>query len=135
MPIRPENRKRYPADWPARSRFVRFYRANGRCEGCGAVHGRPHPVTGATVVLTTAHVYDERPEAAGLLNLAAWCQRCHNRHDAKGRRSRRRQRAEDFASQTPTLELGFSASELTMSPRLRRRLLRRRLAEVLIKEG
>jgi hypothetical protein len=43
-------------------------------------------------VLTTAHVYDDRPEAASLLNLAALCQLCHNRHDAKARRERRRVR-------------------------------------------
>jgi hypothetical protein len=59
-----------------RSYFVRFVRAGGRCEWCGAEHGRAHPVTGSTVVLTTAHVHDDRPEAASLLNLAALCQRC-----------------------------------------------------------
>ena len=92
MPIRHENRARYPADWKLRSYFVRFVRARGRCEWCGAEHGVAHPVTGARVVLTTAHVHDERPEAASLLNLAALCQRCHNRHDAPGRRQRRRER-------------------------------------------
>jgi hypothetical protein len=95
MPIRPENRSRYPTDWPLRSRFVRLVRSRGRCEvwqgGCGAQNGRPHPVTGARVVLTTAHVYDDRPESAGLLNLAAWCQLCHNRHRAARRRARRHQ--------------------------------------------
>ncbi len=81
MPISPENRNRYPADWPLRSRFVRFVRARGRCEWCPAIHGKPHPVTGSTVVLTTAHIHDHRPEAADLLNLAALCQLCHLRHD------------------------------------------------------
>jgi 5-methylcytosine-specific restriction endonuclease McrA len=79
MPIRPENKARYPLDWALRSRFVRFVRARGRCEWCGAKHGEPHPVSGAKVVLTTAHIFDDRPEAAHLLNLAALCQRCHNR--------------------------------------------------------
>jgi hypothetical protein len=92
MPIRPENRHRYPKDWALRSRFVRFVRAQNRCEWCGAENGQPHPVTGSRVVLTTAHVYDDRPEAASLLNLAALCQLCHNRHDAKARRERRRVR-------------------------------------------
>lgn len=94
MPIRPEMRARYPSDWALRSRFVRFVRAGGRCEWCGAVHGQPHPVTGSLVVLTAAHVHDHRPEAASLLNLAALCQRCHNRHDAE---MRRRGRAERLA--------------------------------------
>lgn len=85
MPIRAEMRSRYPRDWALRSRFVRFVRAGGVCEWCGAVHGLPHPVTGSRVVLTCAHVFDKRPEASGLLNLAALCQRCHNRHDAADR--------------------------------------------------
>lgn len=93
MPIRPEMRARYPADWALRSRFVRFVRARGLCEWCGAEHGQPHPVTGSKVVLTTAHVYDDRPEAASLLNLAALCQRCHNRHDAQARRAGMAERA------------------------------------------
>ena len=93
MPIHAENRSRYPSDWKLRSRFIRFVRPRGRCEWCGAEHGQPHPVTGSKVVLTTAHVYDDRPEAASLLNLAALCQRCHNRHDAPARSMRRRERA------------------------------------------
>jgi hypothetical protein len=87
MPIRPENRHRYPKDWKLRSRFVRFVRAKGLCEWCGAAHGQPHPITGSIVVLTTAHVHNDRPEASSLLNLAALCQKCHNAHDAKARRA------------------------------------------------
>lgn len=83
MPISPENKARYPKDWKLRSRFIRLYRARNRCEWCDAENGKPHPQTGSKVVLTTAHVHDHRPEAASLLNLAALCQRCHLRHDAK----------------------------------------------------
>ena len=35
MPIRPENKARYPKDWPAISRRIRFERANNQCEFCG----------------------------------------------------------------------------------------------------
>lgn len=94
VPIRPENKARYPADWKLRSRFVRFVRARNQCEWCGALNGQPHPSTGSKVVLTTAHVFDHRPEAASLLNLAALCQLCHNTHDAKMRRDGRRHRLE-----------------------------------------
>ena len=89
MPIKPENRERYPKDWKARSRFVRFVRARNKCEWCGAENYQPHPVTGSKVVLTCAHVHDHRPEAASLLNLAALCQRCHFRHDAPLRKKNR----------------------------------------------
>ena len=99
MPILAENKTRYPRDWKVRSRFVRFYRAKNRCEWCGAENGKAHPVTGSHVVLTVAHIYDERPEAASLLNLAALCQRCHNRHDAPGRQQRRKARIEMRAGQ------------------------------------
>jgi hypothetical protein len=90
MPIRHEMKHRYPKDWKVRSRFVREVRAQNKCEWCGAEHGKPHPITGSIVVLTTAHVYDHRPEAAGLLNLAALCQRCHLRHDAQHHRETRK---------------------------------------------
>ncbi len=36
MPIRPENRARYPRGWKLRSRFFRFFRARKGCEWCGA---------------------------------------------------------------------------------------------------
>jgi len=47
MPIRPENKDRYPDDWDQISHRIRFERAEGRCEFCRiAYHGQPHPVTG-----------------------------------------------------------------------------------------
>ena len=36
MPIKPENKARYPADWKLRSRFVRFIRARKKLEGMAA---------------------------------------------------------------------------------------------------
>jgi hypothetical protein len=92
MPIRAENKDRYPKDWKLRSKFIRFYRAKNKCEWCGAENYKPHPITGSKVILTTAHVYDHRPEACSLLNLAGLCQRCHNRHDAAERQKQRRKR-------------------------------------------
>ena len=101
MPIRPENRGRYPANWAAISRAIRE-RAGNRCEQiteagqrCDAVNGEPHPLTGSRVVLTTAHL-DHQPENCAPENLRAMCQRCHNRYDAPMRRRGRaeRQRAE-----------------------------------------
>lgn len=92
MPIRPENRARYPKDWPAISRRIRFDRAQGRCEftidgaRCSAEHGKPHPITGSVVVLTVAHL-DHTPENCADDNLLAGCQRCHNRYDMAKRRA------------------------------------------------
>ena len=63
-------------------------------------NGEPHPVTGSKVILTTAHVFDDRPEAANFLNLAALCQKCHNAHDATARQQRRRARLEAESGQT-----------------------------------
>ena len=53
-----------------------------------------HPITGSRVVLTAAHVHDDRPEASSLLNLAALCQKCHNGHDAKARAAGIKERRE-----------------------------------------
>ncbi|WP_396902762.1 hypothetical protein [Mycolicibacterium sp.] len=41
MPIRPENRDRYPADWPAISNRIRFERAYWMCE-CRGQCGHDH---------------------------------------------------------------------------------------------
>lgn len=96
MPIRPENRARYPKDWKAISARIRFERGEGRCEcvgecglkhpagRCEARHGLAHPTTGSLVVLTCAHraepIEDCRDE-----NLFGACQQCHNRYDAPAR--------------------------------------------------
>ena len=103
MPISAENKKRYPPDWKAISRRIRFDRAKGRCEcrgecgtahrsphylgnvvvvvdRCGARNREPHPVTGSRVVLTVAHL-DHTPENCDEGNLKAMCQRCHLSYD------------------------------------------------------
>lgn len=86
MPIRPENKARYPKDWPEISRRIRFERAENRCERivdgqrCEAINGQPHPITGSKVVLTVAHL-DHTPENCSDENLMAMCQRCHLRYD------------------------------------------------------
>jgi len=85
MPIRPENKARYPKDWKQISVAIRD-RAENRCEGspafpdCRAINGMPHPVTGSKVVLTVAHL-DHTPENCEPDNLKAWCQRCHLNYD------------------------------------------------------
>ena len=63
MPIRPENRHRYPPYWKILSRMIRFGRGQGKCEHCGEVHGSPSTQTGSIVVLTTAHLYDHAPRS------------------------------------------------------------------------
>ncbi len=72
MPIRPENRHRYPPDWPQISLAIKE-RAGWRCEcegecgrgthpgRCPNRHGNPAYGTGSTVCLTTAHL-DHIPE-------------------------------------------------------------------------
>ncbi|MDZ7824485.1 MAG: hypothetical protein U5K75_10945 [Ahrensia sp.] len=89
MPISPENKARYPANWKSISTRIRFDRAQGRCEfidsvtgkRCEARHGEAHPVTKSKVFLTTAHL-DHAPENCDDDNLKAGCQRCHLRYDA-----------------------------------------------------
>jgi len=86
VPIKPENRARYPKDWPAIVAKVRE-RSGDQCEGspaypdCRARNGAPHPDTGSRVVLTTGHL-DHAPENCDLSNLRHWCQRCHLAYDA-----------------------------------------------------
>lgn len=93
MPIRPENRGRYPQEWDAISSRIRFVRAASRCEcdarcgstihqsgRCEARHGQPNPRTGSTVILTVAHL-DHTPENCDDDNLMAMCQACHLAYD------------------------------------------------------
>lgn len=93
-PIRPENRDRYPADWPAISLAIKE-RARWRCECRGECGRGTHPGperrcpnrhggaaygTGSKVVLTTAHL-DHTPENCDEANLRAMCQGCHLFYD------------------------------------------------------
>jgi 5-methylcytosine-specific restriction endonuclease McrA len=90
MPIRPENKDRYPKDWPQISARIRE-RAGQKCEDCGVANYSIRD--GSKIVLTVAHL-DHTPENCADENLRAWCQRCHNRYDAPMRRAgiKRRQR-------------------------------------------
>ena len=96
MPIKPENKARYPKDWKRISAAIRE-RSGGRCEcegECGLHRTNPGPRrcierngTSAKwakgkIVLTVAH-RDHTPENCGDDNLRAWCQRCHLNYDAK----------------------------------------------------
>lgn len=47
---------RYAEGWDSFSKEIRFGRAKGMCEFCGAQHGKPHPITHKMVYLTTAHI-------------------------------------------------------------------------------
>ena len=103
MPIHPSLKDLYPPDWEKISRNIRFGRARGSCEWCGAAHGRPHPETGSRVILATAHL-DHNPANNAAGNLAALCQRCHNRYDAPKRHANRKHRALAAAGQLKLFE-------------------------------
>lgn len=113
MPIRDENKDRYPDNWPEIRAQVQA-RAGDKCEGCGLVngavgvrddHGHFHYLVPRgctlkrfTVVCTTAHL-DHDPTNNNLDNLRFWCQQCHNRYDAperaRGIKERRRAAVRD----------------------------------------
>ena len=80
MPIKHENRYRYPANWKA-IRATILERAGHRCEWCETPNYSTHPITGSRVVLTIAHL-DHVPEHCASENLRALCQRCHLTYDA-----------------------------------------------------
>lgn len=93
----PMDRSKYPDDWEEISHRIRFERAGGKCEQCGAEDGAPHPITGSIVVLTTAHL-DHDTDNNDDENLRAMCQYCHLNYDAalhaasRAETRRRRQR-------------------------------------------
>lgn len=99
MPIKTENKVRYPRNWSDISRGIIHDRAGNKCEVCGAVnHSWVNKHTrqiclqdednSVRIVLTTAHL-DHQPENCSHDNLKAMCQKCHNRYDVKHRASTR----------------------------------------------
>lgn len=112
MPIRPENRARYPKNWQAISRRMRVL-AGWRCEGspaypdCRAESREPHPVTGSIVVLTVGHL-DQKPENNDPTNLRVWCQRCHLTYDAKQHQQTRVRTAHESANTRNLFYVGDS---------------------------
>lgn len=91
MPIKAENKHRYPSNWKDIRKDI-LERAGNKCEFCGVENHtlRYNPKTGkdAKIVLTIAHL-DHTPENCNYDNLRALCQRCHNRYDAKHRKETR----------------------------------------------
>jgi len=83
MPIRPENRDKYPNNWK-QIRAEILKRAKDSCEFCGVKNYSIHPLTNSKVVLTIAHL-DHSPSNCKPSNLRALCQKCHNGYDAKKR--------------------------------------------------
>lgn len=108
MPIKPENKARYPKNWNSEIRPKILKRANNRCEMCGVENHtyRFNPKTGkmAYIVLTIAHIYDEDPSNVDENNLKALCQRCHNGLDAE---MRARHRAESKKQKDKSLTIDF----------------------------
>ena len=94
MPISKANLARYPKNWKTEVVPRIRARSGNRCEcrgecgdgpnehggRCKAEHGKAHPVTGSTVVLTTAHL-NHQPEDCRDEVLRHMCQRCHLRYD------------------------------------------------------
>ena len=87
MPIKPENKKRYPANWK-QIRADILERAGNCCEFCG-IPNYTIRENGSKVVLTIAHL-DHTPEHCEYSNLRALCQKCHNSYDAPHRAETRR---------------------------------------------
>jgi 5-methylcytosine-specific restriction endonuclease McrA len=100
MPIRPENKDRYPKDWKQISLRIRE-RAGQKCEDCGVENYSIRD--GSKIVLTVAHL-DHTPENCADENLKAWCQRCHNRYDAPMRRAGIKQRKREALGIADLLE-------------------------------
>jgi hypothetical protein len=105
MPIRPENKARYPKNWKCEVVPRIRKRSGNQCEctgQCGIVHNNPaFPTTrrcgkwnhmpideieGPMVVLTVMHL-NHTPEDCRDENLLHACQGCHNRYDAPVRRA------------------------------------------------
>jgi len=92
MPIKRENRARYPKDWKAIRARIQA-RAGDRCESCAVVNGsfRTTGTKTVRIVCTTAHL-DHQPENCDDSNLRFLCQRCHLRYDHQHHLANRRRK-------------------------------------------
>ena len=105
MPIKPENRCRYPSNWKEIRADI-LKRAENRCEFCG-IENYAIRENGSKVVLTIAHL-DHTPENCDYGNLRALCQKCHNRYDAKHRaETRRKEQSDDSKADFKVFELWY----------------------------
>lgn len=106
MPIRPENRARYPKNWKSEIRPSILERAKNRCEFCGRENHTwfYNEKTGkmVKVVLTVAHL-DHVPENCDPSNLRALCQKCHNQYDAAHRAETRKRTRNEKEKDLPSL--------------------------------
>ena len=66
--------------WRRLSAYVRFERARGYCEECGAAHGRFSPDGWLVTFLHCAHLNGDVRDLR-LENLRALCQKCHFEFD------------------------------------------------------
>jgi ribosomal protein S14 len=97
MPIKKENKARYPKNWKEISEDIRFNRADNKCEVCGIpnhvfVNSKTREIClsldepdAIKIVLTVGHL-DHTPENNDYSNLKAMCQKCHNKYDARHRK-------------------------------------------------
>lgn len=144
MPIKQENKDRYPKNWKeVRGQIMK--RAKNKCEFCGKPHGEtimcsddghwydakkekwrdkngefcslPQVAIGQVkVILTVAHL-DHTPENNDPENLRALCQRCHNSYDAEHRKETRKRTMAKKKSEAENNE----GIELTTSTRPKRK--------------
>lgn len=134
MPIRPENKLRYPKEWPQISKAIRD-RSGQRCEKCrapngvivarssgsymlpegetfdaetgeflGISRGSEYDIKSLVRIVLTVAHLDHQPENCDPDNLRAWCQRCHNVYDAPTRRAGTAKRARDKAAMGDMLD-------------------------------
>jgi len=86
MPILPENKSRYPANWKDIRTGI-LAECQNKCEFCGVENYTMRE--GKKIVLTIAHL-DHTPENCARQNLRALCQKCHNGYGAKHRAQTRK---------------------------------------------
>lgn len=130
MPVRAERKALYGEGWRDFSAYIRFERADGRCEcdgrcgdelcrglvdgRCNARHGHPHPVNGKRVVLTVAHFTHEE-SCRDEDKVGGYCARCHlaydREHHAETRKATRAAKAEAERRRimTTTARMAFEA--------------------------
>ena len=108
--------------WEQISHYVRFVRAKGTCERCGAVYQQPHPKHGKPTRLYCCHL-DHTKSNHEYDNLLSMCDVCHLEHD-KPQHTAGRSFSRRYGKRAKEIQFGIFDEKIEIVGKRRKRIKR-----------